>query len=110
MPAPTAIFYPIMCGRSLTAIHGKLFQTFKSFNRYASFKTFSRRPFKDPTGGFGVRSSTDANHHPASQPWIYKTWFSRCQRESTKLQIARQSVETTFTYAEASSNRSKSLP
>ena len=32
---------------------------------------------------------------------FYKTWFSRCQRESTKLQISRQSVETTFTYAEA---------
>ena len=34
-------------------------------------------------GDFGVRSITDANHHPASHPWIYKTWFSRCQDETT---------------------------
>ena len=45
-------------------------------------------------GGIGVRSITDANHHPASRPWIDKTWFSRCQDEPAQPQTAWESGET----------------
>ena len=44
----------------------------------------------------GMGSIIDANHHPASRSWIDKTWFSRCQDETTQSQIAWQSVEMTF--------------